>query len=159
MQKARFLGSNRCFCITSICEFGSFKNLFTTLTSLSELYLGFRRFLLVQTKVICMNYGSSRSCWKPWRWLRFDLIITMRDMYINPDLNPLTKFTISSRSTEFKNILPWNISLMITKTIPISTRIVISHMMKEGILFWVYWKINGNWDNNMIRIPQWRRNK
>ena len=80
-------------------------------------------------------------------------------MHINSDLNPLTKFTIKGRSTEFKNILPWNISLMIMKTIPINTRIVISHMMKQGVLFWVYWKINGNWDNNMIRITQWRRNK
>ena len=24
--------------------------------------------------------------------------------------------------------------------------------MKRGILFWVYWKANGNWDNSMIRI-------
>ena len=23
-----------------------------------------------------------------------------------------------------------------------------------GHLFWVYWKVNGNWDNNMIRISQ-----
>ena len=27
------------------------------------------------------------------------------------------------------------------KTITISTRIVISHTMKQGILFWVYWKV------------------
>ena len=35
-----------------------------TITSLSELYFRFRRFIrLVQTKkVISMNYGSSRSC-------------------------------------------------------------------------------------------------
>ena len=37
----------------------------------------------------------------------------MRDIYINPNLNPLTKFISSSRSTEFKDILPWNISQMI----------------------------------------------
>ena len=61
----------------------------------------------------------------------------MRDIYINSNLNPLTKFTSSSRSTEFKDILPWNISQMITKTIPISTRIVISHVMKRAILFLV----------------------
>ena len=54
----------------------------------------------------------------------------MRDIYINSDLNPLTKFTSSSRSTEFKDILPWNISQMITKTIPISMRIVKSNIMK-----------------------------
>ena len=38
------------------------------------------------------------------------LLFTMRDIYINSNLNPLTKFTTSSRNTEFKDILPWNIS-------------------------------------------------
>ena len=82
-----------------------------------------------------MKCGSSIGCWKPWRWVRFDLILTMRDIYINSNLNPLTKFTSSSRSTEFKDILPWNISQMIMKTIPISTRIVISYAMKRDIPF------------------------
>ena len=48
------------------------------------------------------------------------------------NLNPLTKFTSSSRKTEFKDILPWNISQMITKIVPISTRIVISYEMKRA---------------------------
>ena len=104
-------------------------------------------------KVISMNYGSSTTCWKPWRWVR----LSMRDKYTNSNLNPLTKFTSSSRSTEFKDILPWNISQMIMKTIPISMRIVISCAMKQGILFWIWWKVNGTWDNNMIRISQWRQ--
>ena len=34
----------------------------------------------------------------------------MRDIYINSNLSPLKKFTSSSRSTEFKDILPWTIS-------------------------------------------------
>ena len=59
----------------------------------------------------------------------------MRDMYVNSSLNPHTKFTSSSRSIEFKVILPLSISKMITKTIPISTRIVISYTMKQGIEF------------------------
>ena len=98
-----------------------------TIIRLSELYFRFRRFiLLVQTKkVISMNYGSCTNSWKPWRWVILDLILTMRDIYINSKVNPLTKFT-SSRSTEFKDILPWNISEMITKAVPISTRIVLS---------------------------------
>ena len=100
-----------------------------------------------------MNYGSSTTCWKPWRWVR----LSMRDKYTNSNLNPLTKFTSSSRSTAFKDILPWNISQMIMKTIPISMRIVISCAMKQGILFWIWWKVNGTWDNNMIRISQWRQ--
>ena len=52
------------------------------------------------------------------------LLLTMRDIYINSNLNPLTKFTNRRRSTEFKDIRPWNISQMMTKTIPISMRIV-----------------------------------
>ena len=103
----------------SICKFGSFKNPYAMITSLSELYFRIRRFiLLIETKkVISLKCGS----------------ISMRDIYINSNLNPLTKFIRSSRSTEFKDILPWNISLMITKTVSISTRIVISFMMKRGI--------------------------
>ena len=81
---------------------------------------------------------------------------TMRDKYINSNLNPLTKFTSSSRSTEFKDIFPRTISQMIKKTIPISMRIVRSYVMKQGIPFLVYWKVNRNLDNSMIRISQWR---
>ena len=77
-----------------------------------------------------MNYGSSTSSWKPWRWMRLHLIFSMRNIYISSNLNPLTNFSSTSRSTNFKDILPWNISQMITKTIPISTRIIISYAMK-----------------------------
>ena len=41
----------------------------------------------------------------------------MRDISINSNLNPLTELTSSSTSTEFKDILPRNISQMITKTV------------------------------------------
>ena len=92
---------------------------------------------------------------KPWRWERLDLVLLMR-IYINSNLNPITKFTSSSRSTEFKDILPWNISKMITKTITISLRIVLSNLMKRGIPLSIWWKVNRNWDNNMIRNSQWR---
>ena len=95
-------------------------------------------------------YGSKTSSWKTWRWARLDLIFTRGDIYISLNLNPLTKFTSRSRSTKFKDILPWNISQMITRTIPISTRIVISYAMKRGVAFWVWGKFNENWDNNMM---------
>ena len=127
------------------------------ITRLSELY--FRIFImLVQTKkVMSMNHGSSSTrSWKPWRWVKLDLILTMRNIYINSNLNLLTKFTSNSRSTEFKDILPWNISQMITKIVPIITRIVISYVMKRGIPLRIWWRVNGSWDNNMIRICQWR---
>ena len=65
--------------------------------------------------------------------MRPDLILTMRDIYINSNQNPLTGFTSSRRGTVFKNIFPWNISQMITKTILISTRIVVSYAIKWSI--------------------------
>ena len=98
VKRAKFLGSNRLFCFISICKFGSSKNPFPTITSLSELYFRIRRFIfLVQTKkVISMNYHSCTSSWKPWRWIRLDLIFSIRGICISSNLNPLTKFTSSS---------------------------------------------------------------
>ena len=63
VTRAKFLGSNGLFCVISICKFGSFKNPFATITSLSELYLRIIRFFswLQTKKVISMNYGSSTS--------------------------------------------------------------------------------------------------
>ena len=158
VTRAKFLGSNRFSCFISMCKFVSFKDPFVMITSLFELYFRIRWFiLLIQTqKVISMNYGSSTSSWKPRRWMKPDLIFFMWDIYINSNLNLLTKFASSSRSTKFKDILLCNISQMITKTIPISTRIVISYAMKRGIPLWIWWKVSGNWDNNMIRISQWK---
>ena len=75
-----------------------------------------------------MNYDSSA------RLVRLVLILKMRYIYISSNLIPLTKFTSSSRSTEFKDIFSWIISQMITKTNPISTRIVISYVVKWDIL-------------------------
>ena len=116
-------------------------------------YLNFRiRFiLLLQTKkVISMNYDSSTSSWKPWRWVRLDLIFPMRDIYINSNLN--TEFTKSSKSSKFKYILPWTISQIITKNVPISKRIVISSSIKWGILLRIWWKVNGNWDTTWSEV-------
>ena len=59
----------------------------------------------------------------------------MRDIHINFTLNSLTKFNSSSRITDFKDILPWNISQMIKKTNLISTKIVMSYAMKQGIRY------------------------
>ena len=91
--------------------------------SLSELYFGLRRpILLVQTKELIsmsMSCGSRKGSSKPWR---FDLKFTLRDIHINSNLNSLTKFTSSSRSTKFKDSLSRNISQIIMKIVPISTR-------------------------------------
>ena len=90
-------------CFISICKFGSFKSPFATITSLSELYFRFRRFILLlqKKKAISMNYDSSTSSWKPRRWTRLDLILSMRDIYINSNLNPLG-LKISSHGTYLK---------------------------------------------------------
>ena len=82
-------------------------------------------------KVISMNYSSSTSSWKPWRWVRLDLIFTMKGAYIYiSNLTSLTKFTSSSRSIKFRDI-----SQMIMKAIPIRPRIVISYAMKQASRF------------------------
>ena len=88
--------------------------------------------------------------------MRLDLILAIRDIYMNSNLTSLTKFINSNRSTVFKDIFPWNISQMITKTIPISTRIVISYAMKRDIMLLIWWRVNVNCDNNMIRNSEWR---
>ena len=62
-----------------------------------------------------------------------DLVLSMRDIYINANLNPHARFTASSTSTDFKDILPQNISQIIMTTILISIRIVIGNTMKWDI--------------------------
>ena len=112
---------------------------------------------LLQLLLACLNFAldsEDLSCWNKQKsafyelWqqhkqrknmdMRLDLILTMKDTYINSNLRPFTKFTINSKRTEFKDILPWNIPQVVTKTVPISTRIVISYAIKQFILlrFW-----------------------
>ena len=135
--RAKFLGSDGLFCFSSICKFGSFKNPFATIAACLNFALDSEDLFCFEQakKEISMNYDSSTSCWKPWRWVRFHLILTMRNIYIISNQKPLRKLTSSIRSTEFKDILPWDISQMIIKNIPISMRIIISHAMKRDILF------------------------
>ena len=85
--------------------------------------------------MISINFSSSTSSWKPWNRVRLDLILTMRDIYIHSNLKTLTKFA-SSRSTEFRDILPWNISQMKMKTVTINTRILVSYAMLWGLSLW-----------------------
>ena len=136
------------------------ENLFPIINTLSELYFRLRRFILLvqKNKVISMSYGSSTSTWKLKRKVRLELIFMMRDIYINSNQHQLSKFSSSSRSTNFIDVLPLNISQMITKTVKISMRIVVSSAMKRGVPFWIWRKVNGNWDNNMIWIYQRRKN-
>ena len=128
--------------------------IFSTITDQSKFYFIFRRFIVLgQTKaVISMNYDSSTSSWEAWRWGRFGMILTRGNININSNWNPFTKFMSTSRSTEFKDIFPWIVSQIITKAIPISMRIVIMYVMKRGVLIWVWWKVNQNWCNHIIKI-------
>ena len=110
------------------------------ITSLSELYFRFERFiLLLQTKKWFLwamaapqadeNHGDEWGLTKYLRW----------EICIQSNLNTTAKFT-SSKSTKFKYILPWNISQIITKTVPISIRIVIRYAMKRVSPFEFYRK-------------------
>ena len=71
-------------------------------------------------EVISMSY-SSKSSLNPWGQMLFDLIFTMRDIYINSGLNPLTKFNSSSRSDDFKDT-PNGTSLKLLQRPSSSTR-------------------------------------
>ena len=83
----------------------------------------------------------------------------MKDIYINSSMNPLTKFTSSSRNTEFKDILPWSICQTIRKTILIRTRIVICYVMKWASCFEFIGKSMETENNNTIGISQWRESQ
>ena len=119
--------------------------LISVITSLFELHVRCKRFiLLVQTKKVdAMSYGSSILHLEWW-------IYTSIPTWIH------SRLSSTNKSSEFKDII-WCTSLMIMKTIPIHTRIVVNWTMKSGIPLWVWKKVNGNWDNNMTRISQWRK--
>ena len=75
------------------------------MTGLSKPYFRFRRFtLMVQMKkLICLSYNSSTSSWKLWRWVRLDLIFTIRfsrsaHLRIYLSLETLTSIIRSERS-------------------------------------------------------------
>ena len=110
------------------------------------------------TQVLCRIKSCLRHVGDLWWWGYLTMVPAGNKVACLLSVNHTTNSSSSSSSssTEFKDTLPWNISQMITKTIPISTRIVISYAMKRGIPLWIWWKVNGNWDNNMIRISQWR---
>ena len=92
------------------------------------------------------NYGDEWGLTWYLRWRIYTSIPTWTHSQNSLAAAEALSLKISSHGT----------SQMITKTIPISTRIVISYTMKQDSLFWVYWKVNGNWDNSKISISQWR---
>ena len=111
---------------------------------------------------VCKNERNSfYELWQQRKQLktmgrRLHLIFTMRHIHISFNLDPLAKFSTSRRSTESKDIHPYNISQMIKKTILIYTNLATSCVMERTISFWASKKFNGNWDNKLIRISHWR---
>ena len=59
--RPKFLGTDGLFCFISICKFSSFKNPFTTITSLSELYFRFRRFILLVQKWLVWTMTAAQA--------------------------------------------------------------------------------------------------
>ena len=114
VPRAKFLGSDALLCFISIFKFGSFKNPFAMIPSLSELCFRLRRFILLvqMKKVISMNYGSCASSWKPWRWVRLDLIPLMRYIDINSNATSLIKSaaaeTLSLKIPSHGTSLKWS---------------------------------------------------
>ena len=96
------------FVLLAYASLAASRTLLQRLLAWLNLYFRIRRFILLAKtkKLISLNYGSSTSSWKPGRWVRFDLIFSMKDIYMNSNLSPRTKFTSSSRSTEFNNYPP-----------------------------------------------------
>ena len=129
-MRATFLGIDRLFCFISISSFGSIKNPFATITFLSDVW-----FCSVGTNDKTDFFElCSTSSWKPWRWVKLHLIFMMRDIYINPYLNPITKFNCSNSSH--------------------GTSLKLSQR-PSCIPIWVGGKVDRNPDN-MIRISQRR---
>ena len=84
----KFLRSYRVLCFTRISKVDSFKNFLQWLLACLNFCL------VVRTKdMISVNYGSRTSSCKPWRWMRLNLLLKMRDVCINSNLEPFTSFT------------------------------------------------------------------
>ena len=59
--------------------------------------------------------------------MELDLIFTMRDIYINSNLDTIKKFS-SSRSTEFKDILPSFSQMMKSEIMILTSNILMTSM-------------------------------
>ena len=110
--------------------------------------------------MISINYGSSTSSWKPRRLVRLDLILMTSlqwGIYTSIPIWTHSQNSLAAAEALSLNISSHGTSLKLSKTVPISTWIVISYTLKRGILLWVWQKVRGNWYNNMIRISQCRK--
>ena len=106
-------------CFISICQFGSFKNSFATITRFRIFYSCKWKKWFLQTMAATQAVENHRDEWGLTTWYLLWRIHTSIQTW-----TPFTKFASRSSSTDFKDILPWNISQIIAETILISTRIV-----------------------------------
>ena len=141
VRRAKFLGNDGLFCFISICKFGSFKTPFAMITRLSELYFRVKKIY---------PFSTNGSNWKPWRWVRLDLIRSMRDIYTS-----ISTWIHSQNSMAVAEALSLKISSH-GKSVKWSGRSYQSawehNAMKQGISLRISWKVNENWANNMIRM-------
>ena len=94
----------------------------------------------------------STSSWKRQIWIRLDLIFKKFRITI-------TKFRINSRSTHPDlRYLPMEHRFEeqeIKKNVLITTWIIKRFVMKRKIPPWVWRKVDGNWNNMVVRINLW----
>ena len=120
---------------------------------------------LLQWLLACPNFTLDSEDWIWWykqkKWFLWvmtvaqaaeNLILMISDIYINSNLNPLKKFTSSSKSTKFKVTSHGYISNDYEDH---ATQHENNHQLRCNP-FWVWRKFNGNWDNNLIRISKCR---
>lgn len=78
--------------------------------------------LLVQKQVISTSNSFTLNRWKPWKPMRFDLVLSKRNVDTNSNLKPLTKLWRSQRSINSEYLFSRNLFEIIKESISISTR-------------------------------------
>ena len=139
--------------IESLRNDGMAKTRLTSSGYLLQRLLGCLKLALDTADLLCKYQRKNLFLWamtarqtrENQRWMNIDLMLLIRGICINFNLNPVTKFSgTDNRSTYIKYTFPWNIYDMIKKSIPI--RIIIkSCEMKRSIPLWANRKVNGNW--------------
>ena len=95
--------------------------------------------------MISLSNGSITSTQKPCRWMRPSLILLIRIYTSIPTRTHPKNSVIAVDGFSIKNLLPYNISDIILKTIPISKRIIKPYSRKTRFSPWAKRKVDGNW--------------
>ena len=80
--------------------------------------------------MISINYGSSATSRKLWRWVSLDLIFTMRDIYTSIQIWTHSQNSLAAAETLGLKICSHGTSQIITNTVSMSKGIVISYATK-----------------------------